>query len=128
MTTQTELPAQQIPVQQIPVQSVDTQNEAKLWGSVAAGVIIGLLVGGSLALMFAPKAGDKLRADLGDALDDLKDRAEKAVDEVQANVATARVRSRVALEQTRENLVRSVEAGREAYVQKRDELTKQLDA
>lgn len=110
MTMQKNNPVQTLPVQNIPVQNANAQ-EARLWGSVAAGVVIGLLVGGSLALLFAPKTGDKLRADLGDALDDLKDRAEKAVDDVQANVATARVRSRVALEQTRENLVRSVEAG-----------------
>lgn len=103
--------------------SAQAEN-ARVWGSVAAGVLIGLVVGGSLALLFAPKSGDLLRADLGEALDDLKDRAEQAVDELQSTTVQTRARARTVIEQTRENLVRSVEAGRDAYAHKRDELSR----
>jgi gas vesicle protein len=99
-----------------------------VWGSILAGAVIGLVVGGGFALLFAPKAGPDLRADLGDAVDDLKDKAEQVIDDIQASTTDLVTRSRSILEQTRENLARSVEAGKDAYIQKKDELTAQLDA
>jgi len=100
---------------------------ARLWGSVAAGALIGLAVGGVLGLLFAPKAGTELRGDIADALDGVKDRAEQLVDELQESATRLADRSRVALDQTRENIARSVEAGKEAYAQKRQELTSQME-
>jgi gas vesicle protein len=99
-----------------------------VWGSIFAGAVIGLVVGGGLALLFAPKAGPELRADFGDTVEDLKDKAEQVIDDLQASTSDLVARSRTILEQTRENLARSVEAGKDAYIQKKDELTAQLDA
>lgn len=106
----------------------EIERDAPVWGGVAAGVVIGLVVGSALGLLFAPKSGNQLRADLGDRLDDLKDKAEQMVDDLQGTAAGLVQRSRTTVEQTRENLVRSVEAGKEAYVQKRDELSQQLES
>ncbi len=97
-------------------------------GNILAGVAIGVVVGGGLALLFAPKPGVELRGDLGDAVDDVRARAEQLIDDLQNTTQDLVTRSRTAVEQTRENLVRSVEAGREAYTQKKDELTAQFDA
>jgi gas vesicle protein len=106
----------------------DGTSPDHVWGSILAGAVIGLVVGGGLALLFAPKAGPELRADFGDTVEDLKDKAEQVIDDLQASTADLVARSRTILEQTRENLSRSVEAGKDAYIQKKDELTAQLDA
>jgi len=98
------------------------------WGNVVAGAVIGLVVGGALALLFAPKPGTELRGDLNEAVDDLRDRAERLIDDLQGSTQDIVARTRTTLDHTRENLVRSVEAGREAYAQKREELSAQLDA
>lgn len=98
------------------------------WGSIVAGAAIGVVVGGSVALLLAPKAGSETRADLNDALDDLKLRAEQALDELQESTTHLSARSRQVIEQTRENIVRSVEAGKDAYTDKKQELTSQLEA
>jgi gas vesicle protein len=99
----------------------------RVWGNILTGAVIGLVVGGGLALLFAPKRGSELRSDLGGAVDDLKDRAEQVLDDLQGSASDLMVRSRAALDQTRENLIRSVEVGREAYTQKKDELTARLE-
>jgi gas vesicle protein len=99
-----------------------------VWSSIVAGVVIGTVVGGVIALLFAPKAGRQVRADLEGAVDDLRDKAEQAIDDLQASASDLVVRSRDVLERTRENITRSVEAGKEAYVQKKEELTSQLEA
>ncbi len=106
----------------------DVNSSDHVWGSILAGAVIGLVVGGGLALLFAPKAGPELRADFGETVEDLKDKAEQVIDDLQASTSDLVARSRTILEQTRENLSRSVEAGKDAYIQKKDELTAQLDA
>jgi gas vesicle protein len=103
-------------------------DDGHVWGSIAAGIVIGALVGSALALLFAPKPGRLLRADLEGAVDDLKDRAEQVIDDLQASASDLVARSRDVLDKTRENITRSVEAGKEAYVQKKEELTSQLEA
>ena len=105
----------------------EMESEDHVWASIAAGVVIGFVVGGALALLFAPKSGAQLRADLGDAVDDLKDKAEQVIDDFQGSASHLVARSKAVLEQTRENIVRSVEAGKEAYTQKKEELTAQLE-
>jgi len=106
----------------------EDDNGGHFWGSVAAGVLIGAVVGGGLALLFAPKSGPHLRADLEGAVGDLKSKAEQTIDDLQGSASGLVTRSKDILDQTRENIVRSVEAGKEAYVQKKDELSAQLDA
>src|SRR5206468_708323 len=98
------------------------------WTSVLAGITIGFVVGASLALLFAPKSGADLRSDIGDAVDGLKDKAEQVLDDLQGSASDLVARSKSTIEKTRENIVRSVEAGKEAYVQKKDELTAQLES
>jgi gas vesicle protein len=91
-------------------ENVVTNGEGHFWGSIAAGVLIGVAVGGVLGILFAPKSGEALREDLEDALDNLKAQTEKTIDDL------------------RENITRSVEAGRDAYSQKKQELTSQLES
>ena len=103
-------------------------DDGHVWGSIVTGVAIGLVVGGALALLFAPKSGTQLRTDLGGAVDDLSNRAEQVIDDLQVSASDLVARSRDVLERTRENLARSVDAGKEAYRQTKDDLTTQLEA
>ena len=103
-------------------------DEDHVWTSIAAGVAIGLVVGGALALLFAPKPGAQLRTDLSGAVDDLKDRAEQVIDDLQASASDLVARSRDVLDRTRDNIARSVEAGKEAYQQTKEDLSAQLEA
>jgi gas vesicle protein len=105
----------------------EMESEGHVWTNVLAGATIGFVVGASLALLFAPKSGVDLRSDIGGAVDGLKDKAEQMLDELQGSAAELVNKSKDALEHTRENIVRSVEAGKEAYAQKKDELTAQLE-
>jgi gas vesicle protein len=106
----------------------EIQSDERDWNAFLYGAAIGFVVGGAAALLFAPKSGDELRGDIGEAIEELKDRAEKTVDELQVTAADIVSRSRQTIEETRENLVRSVEAGKEAYALKKEELTAQLDS
>jgi gas vesicle protein len=105
----------------------EMESEGHAWTDMLVGAAIGFVVGASLALLFAPKSGVQFRADIGEAVEDLKDKAEQVLDDLQGSAAELVNRSKETLEQTRENIVRSVEAGKEAYVQKKDELTAQLE-
>ena len=105
----------------------EIENDGPVWQNVLTGAVIGFLVGGAVALLLAPKSGEALRADLNDAVDDLKDKAEQIVEDLQVSSEELVNRSKSLIEQTRENLVRSVEAGKDAYAETRDDLTRQLE-
>ena len=117
-----------VPVSHSDSSSGNGADDPHVWGSIVAGVAIGLIVGGALALLFAPKSGDHLRTGLGDAVDDLKERAEQVIDDLQASASDLVARSRDVLDKTRDNLAQSVEAGKVAYRQTKDDLTAQMEA
>ena len=96
------------------------EDDNSMWVSVATGVVIGVAVGGALGLLFAPRPGRELRADL-------RDRAEQTLDDLQNAAGTLAERTREVAARTRENLGHSLEAGREAYARTRDELNARLD-
>ncbi len=102
-------------------------SDGRFWGSIVSGTIVGLLVGGSVALLLAPKSGRELRGDLEDAADTVREKAEATLDDLQEAAQKLAQTSRTLLDETRENLVRSVEAGRDAYDKKRHELTAELE-
>lgn len=99
----------------------EEDDDGAVWTSVAAGVLIGVAVGGVLGLLFAPKSGRELR-------EDIKDRAEQAFDDLQNAAGELSDRTRELADRTRDNLAHSLEAGREAYARTRDELTARLDS
>ncbi len=88
---------------------------------------MGFVIGGGVALLYAPKSGRELRGDLEDAADTVKAKAEATLDDLQETALRLAQTSRSLLDETRENLVRSVEAGKEAYEQKRQEMTRELE-
>lgn len=89
--------------------------------ALAAGMVVGIAVGGILGLLLAPKPGSELREDLKDKTEEAMDRLQEATNELVA-------RSKELAAQTKDNLAHSLEAGKAAYSEKREELMAQLDA
>ena len=56
------------------------------FGKVAVGFGIGAVAGAMLALLFAPQSGKKLQKKIAGVTEDLIDRVEEKVDDVQASV------------------------------------------
>jgi gas vesicle protein len=94
----------------------ETEEEGPDIALIATGLLIGIGVGSLLGLLFAPKRGEETRADLNNQLDDIRARAEEALDRLQD--ATADIR---------DNLEDAVAAGKDAYAAKREELMAQLE-
>lgn len=103
-------------------------DRGPFWGSMLTGAVLGLLIGGALGLLYAPKSGREMRGDLEDTADQIKARTEATLDDLQESATRIAERSRALLDETQENIIRSVEAGRMAYEQKRQEMTAQLEA
>ncbi|HEY6843121.1 MAG TPA: YtxH domain-containing protein [Thermoanaerobaculia bacterium] len=55
-------------------------------GKVAAGFGLGALTGAVVALLFAPQSGRKLQKKIAGVTEDLIDKVEEKVDDVQATV------------------------------------------
>ncbi len=108
-------------------EAASVDNEGRFWGSILAGALLGFAVGGSVALLYAPKSGREFRGDLEEAADTARERAEATLDDLQETALRLAQTSRSLLDETRENLVRSVEAGREAYEQKHQQMTRELE-
>ena len=89
--------------------------------ALAAGMVVGVAVGGILGLLLAPKPGSELR-------EDLQDRTEEAMDRLQEATSELVARSKELAAHTKDNLAHSLEAGKAAYSEKREELIAQLDA
>ena len=76
-----------------------------------AGVGIGALLGGALALLYAPKSGAELRTDLRDKAGDAKDAVERVLGDLRQRG-----------ERIIEELKSAVEAGRKSAAAKRQTL------
>jgi gas vesicle protein len=80
------------------------------WGHPVSALCIGLGVGAVLGILFAPKAGEEIREDIVDSVND-------GLDEVRARAAkVARDARRLAIE-TKERVGDAMDAGAEAYRQ-----------
>ncbi len=98
----------------------EEEEDGSDFSAIAAGLVVGLAVGGILGLLLAPKSGMELR-------EDLKDRTEEALDRLQEATSDLVARSKELAAHTKDNLTHSLEAGKAAYTEKREELMTQLD-
>lgn len=108
-------------------------------GLFLMGVVAGAAIGAGVALLFAPQSGRETRHDLaesGAAVKDrvstgyatLTDRAGATVEDARETVEDWISHTRDTLDETRRRLDAAVEAGREAYEDKKQELDAQVDA
>lgn len=98
----------------------EEEESGNAWVAAAAGIVIGVAVGGVLGILFAPRPGKETR-------DDLKDRAEQALDELRDAAGELTVRARDLASRTKDNLASSIEVGRDAYARTREELAARLE-
>jgi len=54
------------------------------------GVVHGLIIGGAVALLYAPKPGREMRSDLSDRLDQVRGQMQPVIDQAQGVVESAR--------------------------------------
>ncbi|HEY7351012.1 MAG TPA: YtxH domain-containing protein [Ktedonobacterales bacterium] len=73
------------------------------------GLVLGVVVGATLAILFAPQEGEKTRNLLLDQSGDLRKRTEGAIDQLS--------------DQARDRFNKAVAAGREVYSQTKEDLS-----
>jgi gas vesicle protein len=77
------------------------------------GMVLGMLMGGTLALIFAPKSGEETRTQLRDTSIQLKERATTVADQVKEQAGTVQTQAQDALGQVRERAQSLTETARE---------------
>ena len=60
----------------------EDRDDSSVVLGVAAGLIVGVAIGGVLGLLFAPKSGEELRSDIKDRADEAIDRLNDASSEL----------------------------------------------
>lgn len=95
------------------------ETHRKTCGAMLAGMGIGAVLAGVAALLLAPKAGTETRVQLKESTSKVKDRAENLI-------AAIKEKARVALEDKTSALTHAIEAGKQAYAEKRTELESQI--
>jgi len=99
----------------------DEQDSGAAWTAAAAGIVIGVAIGGVLGILFAPRSGEETRHEL-------KDKAEQALDELREAAGELSERARDLAAKTKDNLNQSIEAGKDAYTRTREDLAARLDS
>ena len=56
------------------------------WGSLGIGLLVGAVVGGAVALLFAPKSGKETRALIKEKVSNIKDKVGDKVNTMRHNV------------------------------------------
>jgi gas vesicle protein len=91
--------------------------------SVALGFILGGVLGGCLALLFAPESGRRTRERLRDLASDVRDRTIDLSEDIRDKAEDAVERGREVYEEKKTILSAAVQAGKEAMQRERDRLT-----
>jgi gas vesicle protein len=91
--------------------------------SVALGFILGGILGGCLALLFAPESGRRTRERLRDLASDVRDKTIDLSEDIRDKAEDAVERGREVYEEKKSILSAAVQAGKEAMQRERDRLT-----
>jgi gas vesicle protein len=91
--------------------------------SVALGFILGGVLGGCLALLFAPESGRRTRERLRDLASDVRDKTIDLSEDIRDKAEDAVERGREVYEEKKTILSAAVQAGKEAMQRERDRLT-----
>ncbi|MHB9133146.1 MAG: YtxH domain-containing protein [Armatimonadota bacterium] len=94
-------------------------EESGSWLDALCGFAVGLTIGATVSLLYAPKSGKELRNDLGERLDDMKTR----IDEVAKQVTEV---TKARLAETRADLAQSVEVARASAAEREAELRQRM--
>lgn len=92
-----------------------------------AGMGLGALIGAATALLLAPKSGTETRQDIVNATEDLRTKANKAIQDISKSSEELVKRSKDLLESTKEKVQNAVDAGKQAMRAKKEELSEPSD-
>ncbi len=91
------------------------------------GLGVGVLLGATLAILFAPQSGRDTREDLGEWAGRARTRTEESLQHLKQSLEDLTNRFRAFAEATRARLEEAIEAGRQAAEQKRQELERMAE-
>jgi gas vesicle protein len=91
--------------------------------SIALAFILGGVLGGSMALLFAPESGRRTRERLRDVAADVRDKTIDMSEELRDKAEEALERGREMFEEKKSIVTAAVQAGREAVQRERDRLS-----
>ena len=89
--------------------------------NLLAGIGIGAIIGAVTALLLAPKPGAETREDLKRAVDDLKEKSEKLIDDWSSTMEDQLQRSRKVFDDAKSKLQQAVDAGKKVVSKNTDE-------
>lgn len=92
-----------------------------------AGLIIGGLIGGAVALLLAPQPGEETRAELKDKGIELRERVVEISEEARRKAEQWQEEGRTALETQKTRVEEAVEEGKKAAAKKKQELLDELE-
>lgn len=92
------------------------------WAVLLLGLGAGILLGATLAMLFAPQSGRDTREDLGEWAGRARTRTEESLQHLKQSLEELANRFRSFAEATRTRLEEAIEAGKQAAEQKRQEL------
>ena len=98
----------------------ETPQQSECRGSLIAGLLIGAAIGAALSLLYAPKSGRELRADIAGQLDELKD----TVDHTARQVAQA---TKERLVEMKSDLTAAIESARATAAEHAAELSRRVE-
>jgi gas vesicle protein len=93
---------------------MNAEKTAMVKGLVT-GILIGGIIGAAIALLYAPKSGRELRADLREKTNKLLTDAEAAMERAKTKVSTAVHETKERIAEEEQRLKGAVEAGVDAY-------------
>jgi gas vesicle protein len=76
------------------------------------GVVHGMLIGGAVALLYAPRPGRELRRELSDRFSQVRDQVQPVIDQAQGAVETARPQVEQTIARAQQRIGRKGESGR----------------
>jgi gas vesicle protein len=84
-------------------------------GSMLLAFFLGGVVGASVALLVAPKAGEETRKMIKELADDAKKRAEDYLEQAKSKATSAVEKGKEFIEKEKSIIGSAIEAGKEAY-------------
>ncbi|MBE0596590.1 MAG: YtxH domain-containing protein [Desulfuromonadales bacterium] len=104
------------------------ENRGNDSGSTFLAFMMGAAIGGGLALLFAPRAGEETREKIRQMADDARKRATDYYDEAENRVRQTIEEGKTVYEEKRAAIIAATEAGREAFLEKKEAVVAAVEA
>jgi gas vesicle protein len=91
--------------------------------AILLAFVLGGIVGAGLALLFAPLSGRETRERIKDLAEEMKEKAEGAIEEIRDKVKETLDVGKKTLEEKKSIVTAAIEAGKEAFEKEREKLT-----